>query len=428
MRVVAQIHLTIDGVRVGYAAREVLRGVSLSVPAGEFLGIIGPNGSGKSTLLKCISRVLPPAQGAVHLSGQEVYRTPQREVARRLAVVAQEHPAVAAFTVGEVVRFGRIPHQGRWQAETMRDAAAVRRAMELTGTAEWSDRCLEELSGGEKQLVFLAQALAQEPEILLLDEPTAHLDLSHQNTLMQRLQQLNRDLGLTIIAVLHDLNLAAQFCRTLVLLQSGRVYALGSPAEVITAANIRAVYGSEVIVAPHPVLRCPTVLLTAPASAASAGGQRVHVIGGGGTGAALLYALRGAGYTVTCGVLNRGDSDWQMAQDLGIPCLEAPPFSPVPPDLAVENTAWCRQADLVVLTEFPFGPGNLANLDAAVAALANGTPVLAFRPGNPAERDYTGGIAATSFEQIQSHPLTRIVSAASEIGAVRAFFTARGED
>jgi iron complex transport system ATP-binding protein len=424
------IMLDIDGISCSYGATPILQGVSFSIPRGGFTGIIGPNGSGKSTLLKCLSRVLPLERGQVLLDGKAILRYTQNEIARRMAVVAQEQRSDFSFTAREVVQLGRIPHLGRWERENVKDHVAVQRAMELTGVTHLASRPLAELSGGEKQRVFLAMALAQEPEVLLLDEPTSHLDINYQIELMDLIKNLNCGLGLTVVTVLHDLNLAAQYCQNLILLDTGRVAALGPPEQVITVANIRTVYHSEVIITTHPVHHCPAVVLTArqvnPLPRENLPVRRVHVICGGGTGAALLEALIAAGYAVSAGVLNSGDTDWQKARELGIPCVEAAPFSPVTEKQAAENLMQCRQAHLVVLTEFPLGPGNLANLQYLETVLADGIPAIMFNPGNFAARDYTGGKASLLFERLRKNPGLAVITQNSNLATVERFFEQEG--
>jgi iron complex transport system ATP-binding protein len=245
--------------RCRYGAVEALRGVSLSVAAGEFVGVLGPNGSGKSTLVKALSRVLRPASGRVLLDGADVWRLGPRAVARKVAVVPQDAPAPFDFTALEVVLMGRSPHLSRLAAEGVEDLRIAREAMERTDTWAFAGRPITQLSGGERQRVTLARALAQEPRLLLLDEPTSHLDLGYQMETLERLAALNAESGTTLLAVLHDLNLAAAFCARVVLLSEGRIVADGSPDAVLTQERLRDVYRVEVLVLPDPVHGRPHV-------------------------------------------------------------------------------------------------------------------------------------------------------------------------
>ncbi|HIP99031.1 TPA: heme ABC transporter ATP-binding protein [Candidatus Bipolaricaulota bacterium] len=234
----------IRGLAAGYRGRPVLAEVSLDLPPGELLAVVGPNGAGKTTLLRAISGALPPSAGAVYLDGKELGRLPPREVARRLAVVEQRPQVGFDFTVRQLVELGRLPHLRFPDRLTPRDAEAVERALAAVGLAEHEGRRFSTLSGGEKQRVFLAVALAQEPRVLLLDEPTAHLDVRHQLELMELVAGRARE-GLAVLAAMHDLNLAAAFADRMALLVQGRVLAQGPPEEVLTRDNLRAAFGVE---------------------------------------------------------------------------------------------------------------------------------------------------------------------------------------
>ncbi|HLN62963.1 MAG TPA: heme ABC transporter ATP-binding protein [Symbiobacteriaceae bacterium] len=266
--------LRVDGVTCGYGGAPVLHGLSLTVARGEFLAVVGPNGCGKSTLVKLISRVLRPAEGRVLLAGRDLSGYKQRELARHLAVVAQETGAEFDFTVEEVVALGRLPHLARFRGETEADRRAVREAMDATGTLHLKDRLVTRLSGGERQRVMVARALAQEPGLLLLDEPTAHLDIAHQVELLDLTRRLNREQGLTVVAVLHDLNLAAQYAHRLLMMKDGAVFADGAPSDVLTEEHVAAVYGSRVKVTRHPEEGTPHLILLSGEAERRPGSER----------------------------------------------------------------------------------------------------------------------------------------------------------
>jgi iron complex transport system ATP-binding protein len=234
--------LELEDVWAGYGREPVLRGISMSARGGEVLGVVGPNGSGKTTLVRVASRALRPSGGSVRLSGVDPFSIPARAAARLIAVVPQEVSPVFSFTSLEVVLMGRAPHGPRWGGGRAEDWARVRAAMEATGVSHLAERPIDELSGGERRRVVLAQALAQDAPILLLDEPTTHLDLGHVVELLGILRALARTEGRAVIAVLHDLNLASSVCDRLVVLSQGRVVAEGSPGSVITRAMLTAVY------------------------------------------------------------------------------------------------------------------------------------------------------------------------------------------
>jgi len=249
-----------------YFNTPVLREVSLALHSGERVGLIGPNGSGKTTLLRCLSGVLLPSQGEVSLDGLALRRLSRQEIARRIAVVPQELLVPFAFTVREMVGMGRLPHvAGGWQAllrgENQADRRAIEAAMLATGTVDLADRLFNELSGGERQRVMIALALAQEPEVLLLDEPTVHLDLAHQVEVLELIARLNGERGFTVLAVLHDLNLAALYFPRLVLLEGGRIVGEGTPAQVLSEETIARVFGATVRVQPHPTADRPHIIV-----------------------------------------------------------------------------------------------------------------------------------------------------------------------
>lgn len=238
--------LDIMGVTCGYGASLVLKNASVQIKSGDLAGIVGPNGSGKSTLLRTMSRVLKPIYGQVLLNEEDIYRLAPAQVAQHIAVLTQGAGLEFPYTVIDLVMMGRIPHIKRFAREGAKDRRAVARAMELTDTVQLADRQVNELSGGEKQRVMLARALAQEPSILLLDEPTSYLDLKYQLEIMDLLTRLRHDSGLTIISVLHDINLASRYCDYLLVVKEGVIHAVGTPAQVISAPMIKEVYGCEV--------------------------------------------------------------------------------------------------------------------------------------------------------------------------------------
>lgn len=254
--------LQVHELTFAFGPRRVLSGVSLSAAAGEMVGVIGPNGSGKSTLLRSICGVLRPGSGRVLVEGEDLARLSRVRVAQKVAVVPQDPHLPDAFTVWEVVLLGRTPYLKLLQAEGPRDFAVVQRALDLCGVAEFAGRRMGDLSGGERQRVVIARALAQEPQLLLLDEPTSHLDITHQTAILDLISSLSREQGLAVVAVFHDLNLAAQYCHRLALLSGGRILAEGSPSEVITAENVSRAYGAEVEIVPHPRNNQPVALVT----------------------------------------------------------------------------------------------------------------------------------------------------------------------
>jgi iron complex transport system ATP-binding protein len=252
----------------GYEERPVLRGVELAVPAGEFLGIIGPNGAGKSTLLRVMAGVLTPTEGEMLLLGRPLGQYRRREVARILAVVPAPASPLFSFSVREFVTMGRTPYLGRLQSDRPEDQRLVEEALAAADATALTDRPITELSGGEWQRVNIARALAQQPRLLLLDEPTAFLDLGHQREIFELLARLNREQGLTVVCISHDLNLAAEYCPRLAVLAEGSICADGTPEQVVTEGHIAAVYHVPVRVDRGPGGR-PRVSLLSEAALAS---------------------------------------------------------------------------------------------------------------------------------------------------------------
>ncbi len=237
----------------------ILQDISFKIERGGFVGMIGPNGSGKTTLLKILYRLLSPQKGQVLFEDKPLQKMSRSEIAKKMAVVAQENYPLFPFRVEEVVLMGRSPYLGSFLFEGKKDLEIAQRAMEWTEILPLRERYLDELSGGERKRVFIARALAQEPEVILLDEPTSNLDIHHQLDFMNLILNLNREKGVTIILASHDLNLTSEFCDRLILLQKGRIYCLGSPEEVITPENIEKVYGCKVWIDRNPFSQSPRV-------------------------------------------------------------------------------------------------------------------------------------------------------------------------
>lgn len=254
--------ITVDNISFGYdPALPVVRDVSLTVRDGEFLTLVGPNGSGKTTLLRLLDRILIPQRGVILLGNTPITRLARAAIARRIAFVPQDNTVQFPFSVEDIVLMGRSPHTRGAAFENTRDRSVARAMMALTDVAHLADQPVTHLSGGERQRVFIARALAQEPEILLLDEPNAHLDIAHQIDVFRLIRNLNTDRRLTVVSVSHDLNLAAAFSDRIVMMVRGTVAATGAPDQVLTEGRIQEVFGTPVIVDSHPTRRTPRVSL-----------------------------------------------------------------------------------------------------------------------------------------------------------------------
>ncbi len=245
----------------GYGRKIVLDNITFNVSRGEFLGIIGPNGSGKTTLLKMLSKILKPVSGSILYNGLDINNIGIKELAREMAYVSQETSGAFSFTALEVVLMGRYPHLSRFQMETKGDYEIARASLAVVGCADLCDHDLDEISSGEKQRVMIARALAQEPGVLILDEPTSRLDIGHQIEIFDVIKKLNRDKDLTVISVLHDLNLASDYCDRLILINEGRIFKEGSVEDVLTYQNIESVYKTTVVVNPSAATTRPHITL-----------------------------------------------------------------------------------------------------------------------------------------------------------------------
>jgi iron complex transport system ATP-binding protein len=267
------IKIELENVSVGYHHDAVLQDISFSVFPGELVGLIGPNGSGKSTIIRALTRIITPLKGRILLDNREISTIGRHELSRMLGVVPQLPLLPSAFTGFEIVLMGRNPHLGMFSNEKARDLEITWHAMEMTGTEDLAKRSIGEMSGGQIQSLLIARALAQETRAILLDEPTANLDIGRQIEVLELIKKLCREQNMAAMAAIHDLNLASQYCNRLVLISGGRLYKHGTPSEVITAENIQAVYGAEHCVYHHPLNGLPVVLVNGN------GGSRVEIEG-----------------------------------------------------------------------------------------------------------------------------------------------------
>lgn len=241
--------IEVDGASWSIDAQQIISSINLRAQTGEFIGLLGPNGSGKSSLLRLIYRIYPPNAGVIRIDERDIWAMKGKEVARHVAVVAQERASDFDFTVSEIVAMGRTPHKGMFDTDNTEDDSIVRDSLERVGLMSFAHRYFHTLSGGEKQRVLVARALAQRAQLLVLDEPTNHLDIRYQLEILE----LVNSLGITIIAALHDLHLAAAYCNRLYLLQAGKIVAHGQPSDVLTPPQIESVYGVNAEVNTHPI-------------------------------------------------------------------------------------------------------------------------------------------------------------------------------
>ncbi len=402
--------LTIDDIDCAYGSVEILKDINFKVKSGQFLGILGPNGSGKTTLLKSISKVLKPKKGAILIDDKDIYKMKNLDLAKQMAVVPQISPVSFDFTSLEVVLMGRNPHMTRFKMEGKSDLDIAKNAMKLTRTWEFADRPITELSGGERQRVIIARALTQEPKILLLDEPTTHLDISNQLEILDLIKNLSVEKNLLVVAVFHDFNLAARYCDSIILMKAGKIVDVGDADETLTSKNVKEVFNVETIVKKHPITGQLHMIPISRPLIQKKKTLVVHVISGCGTGSSIMKTLLDEGYRVTAGVLNLLDTDQETAQLLSIPTTNEAPFSPITKEAHEANLQMISKADVLVVTPTQFGEGNLRNLDAADETLKKGLPTVLLEDGPISERDFTNGKATKFIEKLKTNGAVTVKS------------------
>ncbi len=396
--------LKLENINFSYAKQKILHEINFHLKEHEFIGIIGPNGSGKSTLLKNISKLLDPDEGYIYLDKNLLNDYSYQELAKKMAVVPQDTNVSFNFTVYDLVMMGRNPYQDRWGRVSKEDKKKVEEALQLTDTAKFKDKSIKNLSGGERQRVIIARAIVQEPELLLLDEPTASLDINYQRNIFDLISDLNEELEMAVLAVSHDLNLISQYCERLILLHKGKIYSMGEVEEVITKANISEVYNTDVDIKYNPITERPYVIIIPRQKGSQqmrAHDFKVHLICGGGTGNDIMNILNDLNIGVSTGVLNRGDSDWESAKRFNFEVVEIPPFAPIDERAVQENKEKMQKADLIIISDTPFGWGNLDNIK--VLADFNDKDILFMMNNDLQKRDFTEGKFTELYEEIKEN-------------------------
>jgi len=398
--------LEVKDLVAGYQNRDILNQIQLLVDDRMFIGILGPNGSGKSTFLQVLARSLKTRSGSVLLNGVSLDDLPFREFGRAVGYVPQESSIPFSYSVYDIVMMGRNSHITRFRAPGVEDEKAVTEALNKTEVLEFADRSITSLSGGERQRVLIARALAQDAELLLLDEPFAHIDLHHQYELISLIRDSLQGKK-AAIGVFHDINLAAAYCDTIVLLNNGEIRAFGSPDAVLTKENLEEVFRITPYVGENPVTGTPFVFVMNEEKAIKADDQKVVLISGAGSGACLMKTLNRGGYQVRCGVLSEQDSDYQVAQSLGLEVISEPPFSRITLEHEEDLADLVSNSDRVIVTTREIGWGNFPNIKVLERIHAEKVILYLPEPGSHI-RDYTGGAA------------TALLNHLTEQGAVRA--------
>jgi iron complex transport system ATP-binding protein len=389
-----------ENLHAGYGTQDIIKSVSCTFAPGSFTGIIGPNGSGKTTLLRAFSRVIP-ASGILELNGKEIREYTPAELGMALGFVPQDEGRPFSYTVMQVVLMARYARTSRFAALAPDDFARCHRALEETGVAHLADRSIRTMSGGEWQRVLIARALAQDTKVLLLDEPTSHLDLTHQSDILSLMRNLAGS-GSTIIGVFHDLNLAALYCDRLIMIRNGQVVADDTPTQVLMPEKIREVYGADVVTSIHPatgrIFLMP--LATTNGRIILDKTQNILVISGGGSGTDLLHFLSRKGYTLTAGILATTDTDYLTAKALDIPCIAVLPFSQIPAHSLEKLRVLLSRADRIILSAHPVGTENLLVLLALREADPARIIIHLTEGGDFSSYDFARGAAVAAFSDL----------------------------
>lgn len=390
--------LEIAGLTVRYGPRVGIQNVSLTVRPGELVALAGPNGAGKTTLVRAVLGLVPPAEGQVLVQGTPLPALTFRERARRMAWLPQEEQPQENVAILDYVLFGRYAHIPPFYSESSADYARAEEALRSVALWDRKDSGIWEISGGERQRVLLARALAQDAPILLLDEPTSHLDIAHQLELLERLQRWCRGTGRCVVTAIHDLNLATRYAGRVVVFSRGRVVQDGRPDEVLSAALLRSVWGIDAEIRRDRRTGLPYIVptlplhLEPPLEPAGRFLGPVHVVGGGGAATPALRALAEDGFLLTAGVLPLLDTDTETAQELGIPMVVEAPFSPIGAEARRENRRLLEASRAIVIAPFAVGPTNLPNLEDVVPS-TDRVPVYFLEGSSLDRRDFTGGEA-----------------------------------
>ena len=382
--------LKVENVTVKIESKEILKDVTLEVESGEIVALLGPNGSGKSTLLRTIFGILKPVKGVVFFDGKRIDKI--EVISKNVAYLPQES-SDTNLTVLDVVLLGRTPHLSGFKLPKSYDLEISKKALEEVGMIEFAGRKFSELSGGEKQKVLLARVFAQQPKLMLLDEPTAHLDISAQIEIMEIVRRKVNS-GCSALVAMHDINLASMFSDKIIMVKNGKVVYVGEAEEVLTEESIREVYGADVRI--KKVGRSVYVI---PKTRVKKNGKIVHIICGGGSGRDLIYLLSEEGYSISAGVLNVLDSDWEAIIDVGGEFVEEAPFSPISEEAHEKNLELIEKADVVVLSNLVVGKGNIKNLIAAKIAAELGKLIVVEKTRFKS-RNFFGKQAEKIYEEI----------------------------
>ena len=387
---------------VGYSRNPVVSGINIEGMRGQVICLLGPNGAGKTTILRTLSGLLAPIRGAVEVEGINIDEMKKKEIARKLSLVLTNSAELPLATVYELISMGRTPYTNLLGHLSDEDKRVIEEALETVGASSLRERFYSQLSDGEKQKVMIARALVQEPELIILDEPTSHLDIKHKIEVVRVLQKLSNERGITCILSLHDIDLALKGCQTVLLINEGRVLAQGIPEDVIYEGVIQQLYGIKG--AEYNELY-GSVELKGPCR------NDVFVTGGGSTGTSIYRALSRKGFGITAGVIHRNDGDYPIAKSICTEVIGEKPFEVISEEAATEAERLLMGSGCVVDSGFPVGKGNEKNIHIVKAAIDMGKKVFSMRPPGECEKYY--GAASERIRRISS--MTELYKAITEM-------------
>ena len=377
--------------RVGYGKKTVVADINIEAMRGQFICLLGPNGSGKSTILKTLVRMLSPLGGDVYLNGQDISKLSNLEMAKTTAVVLTENISPGLLTAYDVVMLGRHPYTGFTGKPTKEDREKVLNALKMVNAAGITQRYFGELSDGEKQKTMLARALAQEPQLIVLDEPTSHLDARHRIEVMLILRQLTQQKQVTVIASLHDIDLVMKVCDIAILIKDEHILACGAPEEVLEESTVAQLYDMN---------KAAFSKYLGGVELRGNGRGPVYVVAGGGSGAQLYRSLVKHGFNIITGVLPENDLDYYIAKAVGAEVVSGKPYEEISPDKCAEAMMLMSKAKVVIDADFPIGFTNKRNIELVRNALKNGQVTYTLRKEDEAVKIY--GDIASRFIHCQS--------------------------
>ncbi len=354
--------IDLKNITLKYGDYEVLRDISFNIKKGEFTSIIGPNGAGKSTVLKAIMKNIELASGDISIKGKSIKNITHKEKACIIGFVPQEFNISFDFTVYDIVAMGRNPYIAKFKKSKFDDKKIIEESLQKTNTYEFKDKYFNSLSGGEKQRVIIARALAQQPEILILDEATSSLDIHHQLDILELIHSLNREDGLTVLTIMHDLNLASRFSDKIVLLSKYGVIKSGTPSEVIDEQVLKNVYDMDMVVRENKLLSYTEIIPLRIRKSKEEKNIHVHIICGGGTGEYIIQKLYSERYKISCGILIEGDSDLDICRSLNLDYVVEYPFSKFSEESIAKNKEYIDNSDVIIVTDVAIGYGNFDNI------------------------------------------------------------------